>query len=270
VSRRARWILVVALAALLIAVVVIVLLLMRPPVTTPASTRPAASATPTPAPTPTPTATTAAIAADALVVITATATDTSGARLSLTMVVHKPLGRNDPAAASRLAQLSGQCGSDPNWATQAEPESGIERIDVIAVPAGSGVWPAGSEVSIWATDNNLKVADGTGITASAHYRNDPPLPPCQDQKAIYGPADGSVTALMWARAGFDQPVDSPNIYRWIQQEYGFFGADGPDGPVTIADCSIVVTDAARAYGWEPSLWRESVDQYGCVGTGAFF
>jgi hypothetical protein len=268
VSRRRLWILVGVLVIVLIAAVILFLMLSRPPSGSPSAAptpTPSATASETPTPTPTPTS----LAADALVVITATATDASGARLALTMVVHKPVSTSDPAGAAALAQLSGECGADSNWAVQNEPESGIGRIDVKAVPLGTVAWPSGSEVSFWPTNNNLKVTSGTGVAPSVHYQNDPPLPPCENQRALYGAANGTVSVLMWARPAFGDPVDDPNIYRWIQQDYGFFGASGPDGPVTIGDCTVRVTDAARTYGWNESLWREAIDSYDCVGSGVF-
>jgi hypothetical protein len=254
------------LVILLIAAVILFFVLSRPP-----SGSPSAAPTPTPSVTAsvTPTPTPAPLAADALVVITATAMDASGAQLALTMVVHQPVSMSDPAVTADLAQLSGECESDSNWAVQNEAESGIERVDVTAIPLGTVAWPSGSEVSFWPTNNNLKVASGTGVAPSVHYENDPPLPPCENQRAVYGAADGTLSVLMWARAGVDEPVDSPNLYRWIQQDYGFFGASGPDGPVTIGDCTVRVTDAARAFGWDESLWREAIDSYDCVGSGIF-
>jgi hypothetical protein len=259
------------LVILLVAAIILFFALSRPPAGSPsAAPTPTVSATASETPSPTPAPTSTPLAADAFILITATATDASGAQLALTMVVHQPVSTSDPATAADLARLSGECGSDSNWAVQNEPESGIERVDVTAVPLGSVAWPSGSEVSFWPTNNNLKVASGSGIAPSVHYQNDPPLPPCENQRALYGAANGTVSVLMWARAGFGEPVDSPNIYRWIQQDYGFFGASGPDGPVTIGDCTVRVTDAARAYGWSESLWREAIDSYDCVGSGVFF
>lgn len=265
-SRRRLWILVGGLVILLVAAVILFFLLSRPP-----SGSPSAAPTPTPSATAsvTPTPTSTALAADALVVITATATDASGAQLALTMVVHRPVSASDPVAAADMSQLLGECGSDPNWAVQNEPESGVERIDVTAVPVGAAPWPSGSEVSFWPSTANLKVVSGTGLAPSVHYQNDPPLPPCENQRALYGAADGTASVLMWARPAFGDPVDDPNIYRWIQQDYGFFGASGPDGPVTISNCTVQVTDGARAYGWDESLWHEAIDSYDCVGSGVF-
>jgi hypothetical protein len=268
-SRRTLFIVIGAIVLLVIAALV-VFLLTRPHATvalTPTNS-PTSAATATP--TPTPTATAASIPADALVVITATAIDTSGAKLAVRMIVHQPVGRDDAAAASDLAQLTSQCGDDPNWAVYMEPESGIERVDVSAVPVGSLAWPTASEVSLWPSSSNLTISGGSGIAPSIHYANTPPLPPCENKPAIYGAAQGTVTATMWARESYGAPVQSPNHYRWEEQEYGFSAANGPDGPVTFSDCTILVTDAAKAYGFDPSIWGQPDDPYDCLGTGVSF
>jgi hypothetical protein len=276
-SKRAR-IITIGIAGLAgLAIIILLLVLINSPKSVPnipmipaMSDAPYDSVPPaSPAPDP-PTPTAAPLARDALVVVRATATDSQGAQLSLEMVVHQPVSINDASAATDLASMNSQCRSDPNLATIAEPTSGIERADVTAVPLGSSTWHAASEISVFASNNNIRVRSGSGIAPSVHYQNDPPLHDCEVISAFFGPAHGTVSVLMWAREGFGLPVQSPNYFRWVQQEYGFFAADGPNGSVTLSDCTIDVTDAARAFGWDASLWHEENDPYVCEGSGVVF
>ena len=274
-SKRTRWILIGAVALIVVVVLVIVLVtLNQRPKSVDRPTPVGSSDTPSPAASPTPsaspTASTPPLAADALVVVRATATDTSGAQLALTMVVHQPVGKDNPSVASDLAQFVSQCRTDPNWATEAEASSGIEHVDVTAVPIGASAWPASSEISVIASNNNILLRSGSGLTPSVHYVSDPPRHPCELISGIYGPANGTATVLMWARPGFGMPVQSPNVYRWENWEYGFFAADGPAGPVAISNCTVTVTDAGHAFGWDPAIWHESNDGFSCEGSGADF
>jgi hypothetical protein len=279
-SKRTKWILIVAAAILAVVVIVIIVLLLlnqqvkgTDQVSPPASQSASPSTSETPSPpsaTPLPTPSVAPLAADALIVVRATATDASGAQLALRMVVHKPVSKNAPAASADLARFVDRCTSDPNWATEAERSAGIERVDVTATPRGTTTWPRASEVSVFASNNNILLRSGVGLASSVHYANHPPLHRCERLTGLYGQADGTVSVLMWARPGFGMPVQSPNIFRWQNWEYGFTAAGGPDGPVTVSDCTVTVTDAANDFGFDPSIWRENADSYICEGSGADF
>lgn len=272
-TTRARWIALAAVA--LVAILVVVVVILTRPSASPVA-RGVATSTPSPPPStpapasPTPTAAAPAIPSDALVVVTATATDVSGAKLGLRMVVHRPLGFADAAAAPALAQLTSACSTDENWNVTAEPESGIEQVDFTSTPFGSIAWPSSAEVTVWPSNSLIRVISGQGVSPSQHYANTSHPVVCQYLPAVYGPAAGSSTVLLWARAGFQQPVASPNFYRWQQNDYGFGAASGPQGPVTISDCTVTVTDAASAFGFDPAVWTTMNDAYDCKGSGVLF
>jgi hypothetical protein len=262
-SKRTRWILLGILALLLVAAIVLFFLFL--PVSSP--TKPAPSSAPTGSVTSTSTA--KPIAADALVIVRATATDASGARLALTMVVHRPVAKTDPAVADDLALLTADCASNPNlhFATD-EPQSGIERIDVTAAQLGDAAWPQASEIPIMPLSGMIKTDTGPGIEHSVSYLGDPPPSACENVFSVFGEAEGTlhVFLLPWEIQG--DPIESPNTYRWVHQEYGFFASLGPGGPVSISNCTVEVTDAASAFGWRADLWQEHEDDpYSCFGTG---
>jgi hypothetical protein len=207
---------------------------------------------------------------DTLVAVEALAHDTSGAELQLRLIVHKPAPRDDPASSSDLALLAAGCSADPNWATLADPEAGVGRIDVTSISTGPVDWPATSELPIMPLSGNMKVSTGEGIGFSTSYQGDPVLPECEQVRSIYGEADGALVVYYFPREFLGAPVSTPNTFRWINQEYGFFASLGSSGPVTLSDCHIEVTDAAVDFGWSAELWHELNDDYSCAGSGVFF
>lgn len=159
-----------------------------------------------------------------------------------------------------------QCGSTSNWAVLAEPDAGIARVDISATPISGPAW-SGAELSFFATDNNIRVVHGTGIAPGVHGQSDPPLQACENALGIFGPADGTVVVLMSPREGFGLPVQDPNYYRWVLQEYGFWAQQGPDSGFTLSDCTIATTDAADTFGFDSTTWGTAVDSYTCIGSG---
>jgi hypothetical protein len=268
-NKRTLWIVLAAVG--LLAVIAVVVILTRPQgsstaraiVAPSASVSAPAIATPTPTPTPTPTTTAVPIPADALLVITGTANDVSGAKLAISIVVHQPVSKDDPAVAADLAQLTTQCSSDPNWTYSVIPESGIMLTDITATPIGATPWPATSEVIMYpGNQGELEVVGGAGLSPSVHYKS-PALSVCESLPAIFGPAQATVAGMLDPRWAHQPPVPSPNYYRWEANSYGFasFGSDGNANPsVSISDCSVVVTDAAKAFGFDPAAWSASTTQ----------
>ncbi|TAL41682.1 MAG: hypothetical protein EPN91_10035 [Salinibacterium sp.] len=260
-SKRTRWILLAALAIIVAAAIVLFFLFLP-------FSQPAPTASPTPTSVATPSA--APVAADALVVVRTVATDSSGASLALTMVVHRPVDKDDPSVVGDLARLDSDCARDANLpAVDSDAGAGIERIDITASQQGSTEWPAASEIPIMPLAGNLKTSSGAIIAPSASYANSPPLPRCQRVLSLYGAGRGTLTVFLSPRETVGSPLDSPNTFRWLKQEYGFFASQGPEGGLSFAHCTVEVTDAARDFGWTADAWHETEDQYSCNGSGVF-
>jgi hypothetical protein len=260
-SKRTRWILLAALALLLILAVVLFFFVLP-------LSRPTPSASPTATSVASPTA--EPVAADALVVVRTIATDSSGASLALTMVVHRPVDKDSASAADDLTRLDSDCAGDSNLAAlDSDADAGIQRIDITATQQGSVEWPSASEIPIMPLAGNLKTSTGAAIAPSTSYANSPPLPRCERVLSLNGAGDGALTVFLSPRETADSPVDSPNRFRWLQQEYGFFASQGPEGTLSFSHCSVEVTDAARDFGWTAGAWHETEAQYSCNGSGVF-
>jgi hypothetical protein len=188
-----------------------------------------------------------AVSGDEVLRITTRATAPNGAAIDLAMTVHYPVGYDSPQGKSVLDYLAA-IGDSSNITTApgqlATQGTSLQIIDLVATNASPGIaWPSTSGVLLDLGPNNTGAAFGLPLARAGGS---------QGSYLLMGIGSGhAITAVQ----GTDGAVDPAN---WVGQDTYYGISALVDLPVTLSDCSIILTpkgttpqSSAWISQWEP-------------------
>lgn len=196
---------------------------------------------------------------DALLSVTATAESDGEPVAYLSLVVHKSLAWDDPAAAKFGDLVSKSCDGGLDASVYEEQLFTFTQIDFTSMPAVEG--------EVVSTDLPFGLHPAMGVPTAAigdvvdADNVDQSTPYCVRQKFLPLVGDGS--AVLALEGDTDENLAAGNFTRWANQFYGFYAYDKA---LNLVDCTYELTDLGKEFGGGGEFWQ-SIDSGSPCGVG---
>lgn len=216
--------------------------------------------------------------ADALLGLTSTVTADTGAKLTLSLIVHSSKAASDPEAAPRVKALTEKCSGEVDAALLNNGAYGLVQVDYSAVLVGSTAWPVDLPLLVLPTAKDIALASTGDVTQievlPAPFEAGNYVPHCSQFAFLTGPGTGATYLALDGDS-----TNASSFTRWAHFPFGFtinspagfvgtvsFGGIAPQR-VSFTDCAATLTPLASTLGYPPDSWSQEFATDHCAVGG---